>query len=109
MPKPSPLGHIDKAVTVIPVEHVATPLRDLGAIQQPAVDQEDIQVAIVVVVDKTETGPVRLHDVGFVVATTPRGSRDAHIRGDIHEVDGRRWIGRRDPPSRRPEADNGRQ
>jgi len=80
------LGHVlERAVALVAVERVLPLLDDLPAVEPPAVDDVEVEVAVAVVVEKREAAAARLEEMGLLLPPAPDDGRDGLLR----EVEGR--------------------
>ncbi len=77
---------VEAAVTAVAVEAVDAALGDLGAVEAPAVDQVEVEVAVAVVVEQRQAGAAGLEDVGLLLAAAPARRRQPRLGGAVDEA-----------------------
>ena len=76
---------LEGAVAAVAVEVVAAALGDRGAVETPAVDQVEVEVAVGVVVEERDSAAARFEDVRLLLAAAPGGRGEARLAGDVDE------------------------
>ena len=84
--EPGPLGHVgERAVAVVPIQAIRRPRR--RALQPGAVQHEEVEPPVVVVVEERDAAADHLDDVALAIdAAVDDGPGEAGLRGHIGQA-----------------------